>query len=515
MAKKKKTKVGSFLSNAANAVKNAVNKVTSGSINLGANASGAFNSQPVFKARVGEGLSGAAKEAAIAKVSPSTAASNKAIASIGKTSSLNLSQATKSGGLTFSNTNSPAITNLGKTSSLTSGKSSGGKSSSPTTATSSLSRSTAPSSADGISSFSSSGETSLSTRSPSMGNPGGAVASTIGAQTKQDIYKEARDAENLRLQEELKLQQKENKSFLESVLGKKPKTEEIREDAYEDIGVDPTEYFADQKSRIAEIDALNQQYAQLVAAKDQQIAQSQDKLASMNFINNQTQQIERNAAPQLAYLSANINSKAATLQALQGNFNEARSFVNQAVEDSLSDWKYEVDLRLDFKDKNDALLKEVRSEYSKAFYENLDIKMQEYDEARAEKEQVGELLLEYNRYGANISTNDSLEEATRKAAKVNPVKSSGGSGSKADEELRQNIVSYIADIKNGDYTLDEALRELQVLHPDTPVATLRSMLTGQTASSGGMFDSTPVDIGAAVKSGGLTIDGIYNSLFGE
>lgn len=249
--------------------------------------------------------------------------------------------------------------------------------------------------------------------SPSTGNVAGAFASSQSMLPSIDM--KMADYER-QLASAERAQEQTQKGLLD-FLKKSPSQAEMRQDAYQDIGLNPTQYFADQKARIAEIGALTQAYNEQVAAKDAAIAQSYDKLASNSFINNQIGQIERNAAPRLNQMSANINSKAAVLQALQGNFAEARSFVNQAVEDAVADRKFQVDLFTAMYDMNQDKIERLDKKYSDAYSYAFDLAKMEYENAREDKQKVGELLLQNPQAG--ISMSDSLDEAYRKIG-VNP-----------------------------------------------------------------------------------------------
>lgn len=257
------------------------------------------------------------------------------------------------------------------------------------------------------------GSPQFGSTSPSIGNVAGAYASSQsmlpGIDMKMaDYERQLASAERA---------QEQTQKGLLNFLRRSPSQTEMREDAYRDIGINPTNYFADQKARIAEIDSLTQAYNEQVAAKDAAIAASYDKLASNSFINNQIGQIERNAAPRLNQMSANINSKAAVLQALQGNFAEARSFVSQAVEDAVADKKFQVDLFTMMYDMNKDKINRLDKKYSEAYSYAFDLAKMEYENAREDRQKVGELLLQNPQAG--ISIGDSLDEAYRKIG-VNP-----------------------------------------------------------------------------------------------
>lgn len=331
------------------------------------------------------------------------------------------------------------------------------------------------------------GTAGLPSGSPTFGNVSSASASTSGVSAALDTQMKAYQEQLARAERE---QAKTSKSMLD-FLKSAPSQTDLREDAYDDIGMDPSQYFSDQKARIAEIDALTQAYNAQVAAKDAAIAQSYDKLSTNSFINNQIGQIERNAAPRLNQMSANINSKAAVLQALQGNFAEARSFVDQAVQDAVADQKFQLDLFTTMYQMNEDKINRLDIKYQDAFDKSFQIAQQEYENARADKMAVGELMLKY--YESGITINDTLDQALAKAVAsgADPqtafqnaldaqqearLGSESGSDDGSDEDLRADVVSYLADIRSGDMTKEEAYNELRILYPTASPKTIQQLL---------------------------------------
>lgn len=337
--------------------------------------------------------------------------------------------------------------------------------------------------------------TNLPSTSPYSGNVSSAAASTAGASS-------ALEAQMASYQEQLAQREREqaqNQKSLLSFLKNAPSQTEMRQDAYQEAGIDPSEYFADQKRRIAEIDTLTQEYNAQVAARDQAIAQSYDKLATNSFINNQIGQIERNAAPRLNQMSANINSKAAVLQALQGNFNEARSFVDQAVNDAVADQKFKLDLYTTMYQMNQDSIDRLDKKYSEAFGYAFTLAQREYDEAREDKQLLGELLLQNPQAG--ISMNDTLDQAYAKiginpmsperrlleAQILNTLDNAGGGSDGAsagfgdadiEADVRADAVALLDQVDAGGMTLEQVYTRLRRLYSQSEVtdAALRSLI---------------------------------------
>lgn len=251
--------------------------------------------------------------------------------------------------------------------------------------------------------------TATQSGSPYSGSISSASASNSGVMAAIQTQMASYEAEKKAVQEQQN-----------TILGKLSRlgstsTAEVRNQQYSALGVDPAKYFADQNGRVAEISALTEQYNALVAQRDQAKAAAYDRLGSTSFINNTIAQIDRNAAPQLSVLSANINSKAATMQALQGNFSEASKFVDQAVQDVTADKKMQVDLLTTFLQLNETAIGRLETKYQNAFNLQIQQANREYDNAREDAQTIGNLLLEYP--NAGIQLTDSLAVAQQKAAK--------------------------------------------------------------------------------------------------
>lgn len=276
---------------------------------------------------------------------------------------------------------------------------------------------TAPTSTAGVNPLPS---VNMPTNTPTLGNTSNASAMNSGmdaqlqAQTKffEDQMKLAKEQADA-----LQTEQNNAKQSILDIFNTTKAQSQTRADAYSEIGIDPKQYFADQKSKMAEIDTLNQEYNALKAAAEQQKAGllGQGRGITTDFLNNQAAQIDRNAAPKLNMLSANINSKAALMQAAQGNFNEARDFVSQAVEDATADKKFQFDTAMTFYNMNQDSINRLDTKYQNALNSYLDSTKTAYENARADKTAIGNLMLEYPKAG--IGLNDDVFSAQQKAAK--------------------------------------------------------------------------------------------------
>ena len=360
------------------------------------------------------------------------------------------------------------------------------------------------------------GTTNLPTTKSSSGNISNASAGVSGMSTMLDqLMKQSADYQKQAqsLQSE---QNKLSKSWLDKLMDR-DSAAEVRSNALEQSGIIPAEYFADQKARITEIEALTTEYNAVKAARDQQIAQSNDKLGSMNFINNQIAQIERNAAPKLNEISANVNAKAATLQALQGNFAEARQYADQAVQDATAEQKYQFDLFSTFYQINQDQIERLDSKYQNAFNQSLQLAQQEYENAREDKQAVAELILKY--YESGISINDTLDQALQKIG-ANPDPQTAFANANTisdnnrlnDEDGSDDIETYANSYLNEEVDITSVPSEIrgEVLRRANEIAL--EALSAPTPVPPQPYKGTIAQLPSAIKD---TVGGFFSSLFGN
>lgn len=289
-----------------------------------------------------------------------------------------------------------------------------------------------------------------------IGGISDAAASVAGMQERINAEMQANQDAMAAKREADKLQAQQDKGAgnIFSWLNSQPSIEQTREQKFAETGISPESYFAQQRAGIAEINSLTQDYNAVVAARDQQIAGTMDKMASMNFINNQVAQINRNAAPLLNQKSANINAKAATLQALQGNFSEAQRFVSQAVDDITADRKNTLDNFKLFYEINQDSIDRLDSKYQTALERSTKNAEIIYNREYAEKTEVGNLMVANPKAGITIE--DTLTEAQTKIAR------SGGTASyqlqlrqenrlgSEREPLTESVDTYAEAYLNGE-----------------------------------------------------------------
>jgi hypothetical protein len=201
--------------------------------------------------------------------------------------------------------------------------------------------------------------------SPTTGSVSGANATTE-AITSLVKSLEEQAAQYKKEADAIAKQQAENSKSILDYFKSAKTPEQAKIEAQKEVGFAPADYFAQQKAGLAEIKSLSDRYAAMEAAKMQQIAQVEGSMASTNFRNNQIAQINRNAAPEMNLLSAQINSKTAVMAAEQGMFNEARQYVAQAVRDATADTEFKLNTMKMFYDMNQDTLDRIDTKYKEA-----------------------------------------------------------------------------------------------------------------------------------------------------
>lgn len=240
------------------------------------------------------------------------------------------------------------------------------------------------------------GETEI----PEVNYPSGTISGSAGAISGLDsYYTNMINQLNQQRQEATKQQQ----TLMQSIFNSKQQSQaEMRQDLSEEFGI---------QAKIKEIQTLQDQYTKTQQAKETQIAQTRDTLGSMNFINNQIAQIERNSAPELNRLSADINSRSAILT-------QSMDLVNQAVQDAVADQKWQFQMLTEFYSMNQDVIDRLDSQYKDAVNYAIDEARYKYEQALDEKNRIGEMMIDPNLRNSGITTNDTLEEAYAKAARV-------------------------------------------------------------------------------------------------
>lgn len=255
-------------------------------------------------------------------------------------------------------------------------------------------------------------------KEPTVVSPSGATAASAGATTFYDNYQKQLEEQTKQAEAAYKSTQTEvstqQTSWLQKLMGMQTPSE-AKSSAESQVGYPQTEYFASQKARIAELDKMSEEYNNIVARRDAEVARVEGLGggASIDFVKGQTSEITRKYAPELNRMSAQMNAKAAVMEAERGLFSEAQNYIKDAVTAATADVKYNLDMFTTFYNMNQDKIDRLDTQYKDALDREYQNRKDEYEKTMEEKKLVGELLLNYPNSG--ISINDSIEDAYRKA----------------------------------------------------------------------------------------------------
>lgn len=198
-------------------------------------------------------------------------------------------------------------------------------------------------------------------------------------------------------------------------LGNKPTTEEKTDSEFEDIGVDPAEFFAERAIDRAEVAGMYDNYNKIDTAKQAQLDSVEQPGVYRSVVNTEKRRIEKDFNRQLNQVAGQINTKLALMAMDKGDFQEAKNFVKDAVANYVFDLKTEYERYDAFESENQGVLEDLDQEYKDALADAKQSARDVYLETEKEKTDVMNLLLQ-NR-NAGISVDDTLEEAVAKVAK--------------------------------------------------------------------------------------------------
>jgi len=221
-----------------------------------------------------------------------------------------------------------------------------------------------------------------------------------------------------KMQEGLDKAQEQSQTMWQKLTGKETTSQaDLLKDQYEEWGIPDT--FKQMQDITALTLPLQQQLADLQTQETNAIAQVSQVGMSEAWQDRRSLEIQERFAKIKAPLATQLNAYAAQTQALQGNLGIAQSFANQAVNAATYDQEFEYNQMRDFMSINQNYIDNLTSSQQHLFDQALSIKRDELDYARADKTQVGNLMLEYP--SAGISMSDTFDEAVAKAGRVAPA----------------------------------------------------------------------------------------------
>jgi hypothetical protein len=188
-----------------------------------------------------------------------------------------------------------------------------------------------PTSADQVSALP---EIKLSTLAPSAGDPYSAAASSLGVAGGVSTGQEYLNSILPLVQSQYSTQEANKTSFFKNLVSPtSAKTSAL--DELKNLGIQPLETLKDIQSVSTEVAALKAEYDKLNVEKMNNLeAMRYSSGGTVGGVTDSMTAAERNANFKLNSLSVQINGKAAYLQALQGNYAQALTYVDKAVSDA-------------------------------------------------------------------------------------------------------------------------------------------------------------------------------------
>jgi hypothetical protein len=267
-----------------------------------------------------------------------------------------------------------------------------------------------------------------------------------GTLAGQETYLTKLEEERLRQEKakaDLKAQEdSQKKPWLDFIANKKSDAE-VFDTALAKTGQNQAEYFAQQKAAIDELGALNQQYNDRVAKRDEQIAAAQDIIGTTGAISAKQAKIERLAAPELNRMSANINAKAAVMQAKQGLFAEASKYAQLYVDSQTAQVRDAYNAIKLIGEENAPLFDALDTKIKNAYNLQVDLFKRQVDIQTDEANKKITLITDAAKNGVDLSAygNRSLEDVTAAYAQmVGAIPQTTGSTVGSAESGYQNII---------------------------------------------------------------------------
>jgi len=228
----------------------------------------------------------------------------------------------------------------------------------------------------------------------------------------EEAEKEA-EAKLKEYEKELARIEEESKEWWKDLKSQKT-IEEKRKALWEELGIKPKKHFEDIEADISEIEGIMENYNKKEAQRDAAIAQIQDRPGMPGAIlSGEVKQIKNEYNTELNRMAAEINTQIAVMEMKQGNFSQARSFVNQAVDD----YTYDLELKYTqfemFKEENAGLIDDLDADYRNALEEAEQATYNNWQNTKEEKRFVLDLKLKTP--GSGITIDDTPEEALEKA----------------------------------------------------------------------------------------------------
>jgi hypothetical protein len=263
---------------------------------------------------------------------------------------------------------------------------------------------------------------------PNVSQPDMSTASGRLGYWQQKYQTEIQESQNKQKEydERISKFEEEQKKWWKS-LTEKQTLEDKSKEVWEELGIKPSEYFAERKADIGEMGGLMNEYDKKVAERDAAIAHITGRPGTtIEFAGGEAQRITNQYNVELNRMATNINTRAAVMEARQGNFQEARSFVNEAIQNYTYDLKLTYEQYDMFREENMDILNDLGEDIKGSLDKAESIAYNMWQDTVEDKEKVMDLKL--NNPQADIEIDDTYEEAVEKLSEWQKAQPAAGEG---------------------------------------------------------------------------------------
>lgn len=279
---------------------------------------------------------------------------------------------------------------------------------------------------------------------------------------------------------------------LTSMLGNKPKadTQGVLSDQQAKYGID--DQLNTLKGQNLKVAGLQGDIQKLETEEMTAIDRAEGRVASRGAIEGEKETITRDYNIKKAYKYAELYAEAAVATAMSGNLNESRNLVQDAV----NAYTYDIEQKISQFDEMFSITSSWVSALDTKEQNLLQAKRTELqaeaDQLKQDKTAIGNLMIEYNQYGAGIKLTDTLEEAQAKASNATEVLRARELAQQEAELSYQNQMNALdlqlkqAQINNENSQINKNVatsRTTDTTGNDKTISTIDSLLTNKAISS--------------------------------
>lgn len=255
-----------------------------------------------------------------------------------------------------------------------------------------------------------------------------------------------------------KIQEKEKeKSSIWNII-KSKEQEDVKSETEGNIGFDMGEYLVTRKQDIAEMESLQKQYQDILVLKENEQLSIENRPGfTKSIAEREWTYAEKKWNSRLNAIAGGINTKAAIMKLKDENYTQAQQYINQAINYHTQELENTYKQFDKIQEENKELWNNLSENQKDVYNTAKDFALQEYQTARAEKTQIGNLMSDYpDAPWDSNSMNLSLGEATQIAQQSAKYQKEMQGDVLGDiykglqiEKLQQEIRANESDLESG------------------------------------------------------------------